>query len=92
MEQFKSKSQEQTLKERREVAEKERMDHRKQEKEKMQNVRLPDIRHKKEEAVPVPAQKQPKPKQPAEQKEYYSYKSPNFKQQADPKNSYSLQI
>jgi hypothetical protein len=89
MEQFKSKSQEQTLKERREVAEKERMDHRKQEKEMMQNVRLPDIRHKKEE--PVPAQKQPKPKA-AEQKEYYSYKSPNFKQQADPKNSYSLQI
>lgn len=62
MEQFKSKAQERTLKERREVAEKERNDHRKQEKEKMQNVRLPDIRHKKEEAVP--AQKQPKPKQP----------------------------
>jgi hypothetical protein len=132
MQQFKSKSQEQTLKERREVAEKERIDHRNQEKEKMQNVRLPDIKqkkelplkkeekslkkeeprkreephkkeeplkkeeaHKKEEPLalplPLPTQKQQAKAKAVEQKEYYSYKSPNFKQ-ADPKNSYSLQI
>ncbi len=51
MEQFKSKSQEQTLKERREVAEKDRINHRNQEKEKMQNVRLPDIKQKKEQPL-----------------------------------------